>query len=137
VEPGDLFSLLNVSTNEEIIEPRPLSLGPIDTSGESFSLATSGVQVFVSLYLLDPNFAQKFTYGPNLLRLSIDSAQPKVDEKTVYLRDFKLFGTQTSRFSENKQRIGGFQGEVSSLRRPMLKAGPNIMTNGFLMMVNQ
>jgi hypothetical protein len=136
VEPGDLFSLFNVSSNEELVEPRPLAFGPIDTGGEPFSLATSGVQVFVSLYLLNPEFAQKFTYGPNVLRLNIDSAQPKTDQKTIYLRDFKLLGTQTAHFSENKQRIGGFQGEISTLRRPILKAGPNIMTNGFLMMVN-
>jgi hypothetical protein len=136
VEPGDLFSLFNVSSNEALVEPRPLALGPVDTTGEPFSLATSGVQVFVSLYLLDPNFSQKFAYGPNLLRLNIDSAQPKTDQKTIYLRDFKLLGTQTSHFSENKQRVGGFQGEFSSLRRPILKAGPNVMTNGFLMMVN-
>jgi len=137
VEPGDLFSLFNVSSNEELVEPRPLALGPVDTMGEPFSLSTSGVQVFVSLYLIDPRLSQKFVYGANTLRLSIDSAQPKTDEKTIYLRDFKLFGTQTARFGENKQRLGGFQGEVSTIRRPILKAGPNIMTTGFLMMVNQ
>jgi hypothetical protein len=136
VEPGDLFSLFNVSSNEELVEPRQLALGTVDTAGEPFALGTSGVQVFVSLYLLNPLFAQKFTYGPNVLRLNIDSAQPKTDQKTIYLRDFKLLSTQTSHFSENKQRIAGFQGEISTLRRPLLKAGPNVMTNGFLMMVN-
>jgi hypothetical protein len=137
VEPGDLFSLFNTSTNEELVEPRPLGLGPVEQTGEPFSLGMSGVQVFVSLYLIDPNFANKFTYGPNTLRLNVESAQPKTAQKTIYLRDFKLMGTSASHFSENKQRLGGFQGEVSSIRSPVLKAGPNVMTTGFLMMINQ
>lgn len=137
VETGDLFSLFNTSTNEQLVDPRALALGTNDTSGEPFSLSTSGVQVFVSLYLLDPNILNKFSYGSNNLRLDIESATPKTAYKTVYLRDFKLLGTQASHFTEMKQRVGGFQGEVSVIRRPVLKAGPNVMTQGFLMMVNQ
>ena len=109
-----------------------LADGELTDENSSWSLAGSGYDFQLRIYPLDPNFAGKFSYGPNHLVLNVDqSTTPKHAKQDVTLQDFPYYSQATSAFASNDQQLENFQGEVVTVSGPFVNNGAYELSNGF------
>lgn len=136
-EPGDEFSMINQTSGQPLVEKRPISLQLFDNQDDFYDLMATQSDIFIKIYPLSSEYRNKLAYGTNNLELKVKGQKEKTAKRSVVLRDFNVFGVQTLRFADSKQKSGALQGEVSGYLKQVVKGHQSVLSSGFLMMVNQ
>lgn len=136
VHSGDSLELRNLSTGAVLVDHQTLALLQQGyTPGIGLMLAATDITL--RLYPFEPSVRQGLRYGSNDLQVSVDSATPSYAQRTIYLRDFALFGNSPLAFGENRQRVGKLQGELSLYQKSAVKGTKALLTSGLLVPLNQ
>jgi len=140
VVSGDLISLHNDTTGLDLFDHQPLAFGltAADEPADVLSLDGAPYDIQIRLYPAATEFAGRFGYSVNKLRLIVnDAAQPKFSQSQIYLKDFPYFSAGSTNFSGSGQRTDGLQGGVSRLVSPSVTNGTATITTGMVNILNR
>ena len=118
---GDSLQIFNDATGDRLVNAPAVTFGLDTAGGDAFALDAAPYELTLRIYPLAPEYAGKFVYAKNPLRLLIGAADAtRTAEQDVYLHDFRFGGLATAGFVEsNHQRIGGLQGRLGLVANPI------------------
>jgi len=134
--------LTNATTNSILINTTANAtrlVGGEDLPGPMELASTNtGHTIRIAIYPFDPNFAGKFAYGANQLKLDVDEqTAPKSAQDVVTIQDFPYGAPSYSSFASDVQESSGFQGEMIVITGPFLNNGVHEVSVGTVGIINR
>lgn len=135
--PGDVFSLFNDSTSKALVSAQSVALTDTSTRPgfaivephETYALAP--YSLMLTLYPLDPAYAEALGYGDNRLRLLVEDTAGQRQATTVIKRgDFTFIGRGSGTFESQRQRADGLEVRFGEVTKAALTNGENNLTVG-------